>query len=68
VMQKQRRTEVRTTFEGKSLRVVSEFKEITGGPTYLARVAIEYPEEKLLITTDNFDHLRQRETAGGGAR
>jgi hypothetical protein len=68
ILQRQRKIEVMTTFEGNTLRVISEFRDIVGGPSYLARVAIDYPEEKLLITTDNFDHSRQEAIGGAGTR
>lgn len=64
---KQRRIEVRTAFEGKPVRIVSEFQDLPEGPTYLARATIEYTEAELVVTTDNFDHMREQRV-GGGAR
>jgi hypothetical protein len=57
---RQRRVEVQTTFDGKPVRVVSEFKDLTDGPTYMARTVVDYPSEELTISTENFDHLRER--------
>ena len=57
----QRRVEVQTTFEGKPVRIVSEFQDLTtDGPTYVARSLVEYPSRELSITTENFDHARAR--------
>ena len=57
---RQRRVEVQTTFEGKPVRIVSEFKDLDEGPTYLARTAVDYPSGELSVVTENFDHERAR--------
>lgn len=57
---RQRRVEVRTSFDAKPLSIVSEFRDLPGGPTYTARSVIEYPDEGLSVITDNFDHARER--------
>jgi hypothetical protein len=55
-----RRVEVGTTFERQPVRVVSEFRDLPGGPTYLSLSVIDYPSRELVVTTENFDHSRQR--------
>jgi hypothetical protein len=55
---RQRRVEVETTFKGKPVRIVSEFQDLTDGPTYVARAVVEYPSRELTITTENFDYTR----------
>ena len=55
---RQRRVEVQTTFEGKPVRIVSEFRDLPDGPTYAARAVVEYPSRELAITTENFDYTR----------
>ena len=57
---RQRKVEVQTTFKGKPVRIVSEFKDLDGGPTYLARTAVDYPSSELAVVTENFDHERAR--------
>jgi hypothetical protein len=57
---RQRRVEVQTTLKGKLVRVVSEFKDLAEGPTYLARSAVDYPSSELSVVTENFDHERAR--------
>lgn len=54
-----RKVEVETTFEGRPVRLVSEFRDLAEGPTYMARSVIEYPSRELVVTTENFDHLRE---------
>lgn len=65
-----RRVEVETTFEGRPVRVVSEFMDLPDGPTYMARSVLDYPSRELVVTTENFDHLRAAPEVGkkGGAR
>jgi hypothetical protein len=58
---RQRRVEVQTTFDGKPVRVVSEFQDLTDGPTHVARSVVEYPSRELTITTDNFDYEKARQ-------
>lgn len=56
---RQRRVEVQTVFDGKPVRIVSEFQDLPEGPTYMARSVVDYPSEELAITTDNFDYTRE---------
>jgi hypothetical protein len=62
---KQRRVEIQTSFDGKPVRIVSEFRDLPqGGPTYLATSRIAYDDGQVGIVTENFDHERLRaETA-----
>lgn len=57
---RQRRVEVRTSYDGKPVRIVSEFRDVPKGPTYMARSVVEYPSRELSITTENFDYERER--------
>jgi hypothetical protein len=57
---RQRRVEIQTTFDGKPVRIVSEFQDLTDGPTHVARSVVEYPSRELSIITDNFDYERAR--------
>jgi len=54
---RQRRVEIQTTYDKKPLRIVSEFKDLTGGPTYLARSVVDYPSREATITTENFEYV-----------
>lgn len=63
---KQRKIEIQTMFETKPVRIVSEFRDLPNGPTYLARSVIEYTAQELVITTDNFEYERKREALTGG--
>jgi hypothetical protein len=55
-----RRVEVETTFEGEPVRLVSEFADLPGGPTYMARSVLAYPSRELVVLTENYDHVRAR--------
>lgn len=57
---RQRKVEIRTSFDNKPVRIVSEFKDLPGGPNYAARTVIEYSTENLTISTENTDHRRER--------
>lgn len=63
---KQRKIEIQTTFDGKPVRIVSEFKDLPNGPTYMARSLIDYPGEELAITTENFEYMRSPLAKKGG--
>jgi len=53
---RQRRIEINSSFDAKPVRIVTEFKDIPDGPTYLARSVVDYPEEELTLTMENFGY------------
>ena len=53
---RQRRIEINSSYDAKPVRIVSEFKDLPGGPTYMARSVVDYPHEELTLTVENFDH------------
>ena len=55
---KQRRIEINSSYDAKPVRIVSEFKDLPAGPTYMARSVVDYPREDLTLTVENFDHQR----------
>lgn len=55
----QQKIEIQTTFENKPLRIVSEFRDLPSGPTYLARSLVDYPDQELAIVTENFEYTRK---------
>jgi hypothetical protein len=56
---KQRRVEIQTWLDQKSVRIVSEFQDLAqGGPTYVARSTVSYDGNSIGIIAENFDHAR----------
>jgi outer membrane lipoprotein-sorting protein len=53
---RQRRIEINSTFDGSAVRIVTEFKDLPDGPTYLARSVVDYPQEELTLTMENFGY------------
>lgn len=53
---RQRRIEINSSYDAKPVRIVTEFKDLPDGPTYLARSVVEYPGEKLTLTMENFGY------------
>lgn len=62
---RKRRIEINTSFNAKPVRIVTEFKDLPHGPTYLARSVVNYPHEELTLTVENFDyeHLAMEDEA-----
>ena len=60
---RQRRVEINSSFDGKPVRIVTEFRDLPNGPTYVARSVVDYPREELTLTMENFDyeHLGREE-------
>lgn len=60
---RQRRVEINSTFDAHPVRIITEFRDLPNGPTYLARSVVDYPSEELVLTMENFDyeHLAQEE-------
>ena len=53
----QRRVEIQTMLDGKRVRIVSEFKDLSAtGPTYMCLSRITYDDGALTIISENFDH------------
>ena len=53
---RQRRIEINTSYDAKPVRIVTEFRDLPHGPTYLARSVVDYPHEELTLTVENFDY------------
>jgi hypothetical protein len=56
VTRKQRRVEIQTTLDRKPVRIVSDFRDLPMGPTYMARSVVDYPSEELTLITEVFDY------------
>lgn len=54
--QQQRRVEVQTVMNAQPVAIVSEFRRLPDGPTYAARIIVDYPTESVQLITDNFDY------------
>jgi hypothetical protein len=59
---RQRRIEIVSSYDAKPVRIVSEFKDLPAGPTYMARSVVDYPREELTLTVENFDHERDAQS------
>ena len=60
---RQRRVEINSSFDEKPVRIVTEFRDLPNGPTYMARSVVDCPREELTLTMENFDyeHLGREE-------
>lgn len=61
---RQRRMEINTTFENQIVRIVCDFQDLPGGPTYMSRSVIDYQNEGISVTKENFDYHRNQSAAG----
>ena len=59
---RQRRIEINSSYDAKPVRIVSEFKDLPAGPTYMARSVVDYTSEELTLTVENFDHQRDAQS------
>ncbi|HSB09794.1 MAG TPA: hypothetical protein VLM38_09950 [Blastocatellia bacterium] len=57
---RQRRVEIGTFLEKNAARAVIEFRDLPGGPTYMARTVVDYPKDSLQLITENFDYQLER--------
>ena len=53
---RQRRIEINSSFEAHPVRIVTEFRDLPNGPTYMARSVVDYPHEELTLTLENFEY------------
>jgi hypothetical protein len=56
-----RRFEILTSLEGEPVEVLTEFRELEGGPAYPATTTVrtERKGKTVVIRTENFDHIRE---------
>lgn len=66
---RQRRMEINTTFENEIVRIVCDFQDLPEGPTYMSRSVIDYPNDGISVTKENFNYQRiqLRPASGWGA-
>ncbi len=53
-----RRIEIHTSFEGKPVHFTGEFQALTDGPTYPARLRLDYPDKEVELTVENYDYQK----------
>jgi len=53
-----RRIEIHTSFEGKPVHFTGEFQALTDGPTYPARLKLEYPDKEVELTVESYDYQK----------
>lgn len=52
------RIEIHTSFENNPVHFTGEFQSLTGGPTYPARLTLEYPDKEVELTVENYDYQK----------
>jgi hypothetical protein len=50
------RVEILTHYKDNAVKSVSEFRSVSGGPTYQARTTLLYPEKEIELTVENYDY------------
>ena len=50
------RVEILTHYEDNVVNSLSEFRSVSGGPTYQARTTLLYPEKEIELTVENYDY------------
>ena len=63
---RQRRIEINSSYDEKPVRIVSDFKDLAGGPTYMASSVVDYPREELTLTVENFDYQHDSQSLSEG--
>jgi hypothetical protein len=42
------------------MQIAAEYRNLPDGPTYVARVIVDYPETKMRLIIENFDYTLQK--------
>jgi hypothetical protein len=53
-----RRAEIATGLEKKPVSAVADYQTLSGGPNYMARAVLQYPDKAVELTVDNYDYQR----------
>jgi hypothetical protein len=54
--QMMRRVEIKTLYEGKPATLITDYKSLPNGPTYMAQAMLTYPEKNVELTVDNYEY------------
>jgi hypothetical protein len=54
--QMMRRVEIKTLYEGKPATLITDYKSVQNGPTYMAQAMLTYPEKNIELTVDNYEY------------
>jgi hypothetical protein len=55
--QMMRRVEIKTVYEGKPATLITDYKSVPNGPTYMAQAMLVYPEKNVELTVDNYEYV-----------
>jgi hypothetical protein len=58
--QMMRRVEIKTLYEKHPATLIADYRGVPGGPTYMARAVLTYPEKNVELTVDNYDYARSQ--------
>jgi hypothetical protein len=53
-----RGVEIQTSFEEKPVHFKGDFQPLTSGPTYPARLVLEYPDKEVELIVENYDYQK----------
>ena len=51
-----RGVEIKTLYEGKPATLITDYKSLPNGPTYMAQAMLTYPEKNVELTVDNYEY------------
>jgi len=49
-----------TDLEGNPVQIQADYRSMQNGPTYLAKMTLDYPEAGVQLIVENFDYMRQQ--------
>jgi hypothetical protein len=49
-----------TDLEGNPVKIQADYRDMQNGPTYLAKMTLDYPEAGVQLIVENFDYMRQQ--------
>jgi hypothetical protein len=53
-----RRIEIHTSFDSNPVHFTGEFEALTAGPTYPARLTLDYPDKEVTLTVEDYDYQK----------
>ncbi len=53
-----RRVEINTAYDKNPVHFAGEFRPVSDGPTYPARLVLEYPDEEVELVIENYDYQK----------
>lgn len=55
-----RKMDVKTNYQGAPIKITADYRDLSDGPTYVAKAIVDYPPENIRLIIETFDYVYQK--------